>query len=303
MSDLQADQTSDNANGVAPQTAGAMLRQARQAQGLHIAALAAAIKVTPRKLEALESDRYEELLDATFTRALAQAVCRALKIDAEPVLARLPQAPGKGLDHVASGINAPFRERGSRREASEFPRIGGPLLWGSIALLVAAAVVYFLPAGLFGARTGAGPAGAASAPAESASAVSEPVPAPAVLPVVQAAAAASAPAAAASMAVPLMAAAAPAASMPASAPSSVVASGNRLTLETAGPSWVDIRDGNGKVLISRLVQEGESLSFDVPATPVRVKIGNAAATRLNFRGLPVSLSNVGRDNVARLELK
>jgi len=294
MSDLQADQTSDNVSGAAPQTAGAMLRQARQAQGLHIAALAAAIKVTPRKLEALESDRYEELLDATFTRALAQAVCRALKIDAEPVLARLPQAPGKGLDHVASGINAPFRERGSRREASEFPRIGGPLLWGSIALLVAAAVIYFLPTGLFSGRSAAVPAGAASAPAEPASTVSEPAPSPAMLPAAAAVPAASVPVAAAASAAP-----APSAS----APVSPVASGNQLTVETSGPSWVDIRDASGKVLISRLVQEGESLSFDAAATPVRIKIGNAAATRLNFRGLPVSLSNAGRDNVARLELK
>ena len=38
-------------------TAGAMLRQARQAQGMHIAMLAAATKVPQRKLEALEADR------------------------------------------------------------------------------------------------------------------------------------------------------------------------------------------------------------------------------------------------------
>ena len=47
-----------------------------RAQGLHIAALAAAIKVAPRKLELLEADRFDELPDATFTRALAQTVCR-----------------------------------------------------------------------------------------------------------------------------------------------------------------------------------------------------------------------------------
>ena len=35
------------------------------------AALAASLKITPRKLEALESDRFDELPDATFTRALA----------------------------------------------------------------------------------------------------------------------------------------------------------------------------------------------------------------------------------------
>ena len=55
-------------------SAGALLKAARERQGLHIAALAAAIKVTPRKLDALENDRWGELPDATFTRALAQSV-------------------------------------------------------------------------------------------------------------------------------------------------------------------------------------------------------------------------------------
>ena len=73
-------------------TAGSLLRAAREKQGLHIAALAAAIKVSQRKLEALEGDRYDELPDATFTRALAQTVCRTLKVDARPVLG--PAAAG-----------------------------------------------------------------------------------------------------------------------------------------------------------------------------------------------------------------
>ena len=45
--------------------AGALLRAARERQGLHIAALAAAIKVSQRKLEALEADRGDGLPDAT----------------------------------------------------------------------------------------------------------------------------------------------------------------------------------------------------------------------------------------------
>ena len=97
-------------------TAGALLRQARQAQGLHIAALAAAIKVTPRKLELLEADRYDELPDATFTRALAQTVCRTLKIDVAPVLALLPQAGAIALMPGKGGLNAPFHERPGRDE-------------------------------------------------------------------------------------------------------------------------------------------------------------------------------------------
>ena len=100
---------------VAPSTAGGLLRQARQAQGLHIAALAAAIKVTPRKLELLEADRLDELPDATFTRALAQTVCRTLKIDAAPVLALLPPPKGHRLGGTKSSGQRLGESRLNRR--------------------------------------------------------------------------------------------------------------------------------------------------------------------------------------------
>ena len=67
-----------------------LLRAAREAAGLHIAALAAALKVPVRKLEALEAGRYEELPDLTFARALASSACRHLKIDPAPVLEQIP---------------------------------------------------------------------------------------------------------------------------------------------------------------------------------------------------------------------
>ncbi|NJM43298.1 MAG: helix-turn-helix domain-containing protein [Brachymonas sp.] len=75
----------------ASKSAGQMLREAREAHGLHVAALAVSMKVPVKKLEALEADRLEDLPDAVFVRALASSVCRALKIDAAPILAKLPQ--------------------------------------------------------------------------------------------------------------------------------------------------------------------------------------------------------------------
>ena len=100
---------------------GEILRTARERQGLHIAALAAAIKVSPRKLDALEHDRWDELPDATFIRALAQTVCRTLKIDAAPVLARLPRAGALPLATGSGGLNAPFHDRPGRDDAGLGP--------------------------------------------------------------------------------------------------------------------------------------------------------------------------------------
>ena len=81
--------------------------QAREAAGLHVAALAVSLKVPVRKLEALEEDRYDLLTDAVFVRALASSICRTLKIDPQPVLDRLPQTTAPRLAQDSDGINAP----------------------------------------------------------------------------------------------------------------------------------------------------------------------------------------------------
>lgn len=143
---------SESANAVASDSAlpsepgaGDLIRQARERQGLHIAALAASMKVSQHKLELLESNRFDELPDATFVRALAHSVCRSLKIDPDPVLQRLPQ-PARRPDRleVGQGLNQPFRDRDGRRDAGEGWFVSLPTLAVGF-LLLAAAVVYFLP--------------------------------------------------------------------------------------------------------------------------------------------------------------
>ena len=63
---------------VLDKSAGTMLREAREAVGLHVGALAVSLKVPVKKLEALEADDLEQLPDAVFARALAATVCRTL---------------------------------------------------------------------------------------------------------------------------------------------------------------------------------------------------------------------------------
>jgi cytoskeleton protein RodZ len=129
-------------------SAGRLLRAARERQGLHIAALAASIKVTQKKLELLEADRFDALPDATFTRALAQTVCRALKIDHVAVLGLLPPPASHRLEQVGEGLNAPFRERpGASVQGDGSSFTFNAVFWGTTLVLVAAAVLYFLPSG------------------------------------------------------------------------------------------------------------------------------------------------------------
>jgi cytoskeleton protein RodZ len=313
MSEPHASEGAMPAEAGAP-SAGALLRRARQAQGLHIAALAASLKVTPRKLEALEADRHDELLDATFVRALAQAVCRALKIDAEPVLARLPTTTvGGGLEPMTAGLNAPVRARiGSRRDTGDWPRLSRPLLWGALALAGAAVLLYLLPSGLLRRQpAGVVPEGAASAPEALASApnvaaddagapVNMPPPAGVVTVPDAGASGQSQPLASPPLATPLSVPEA-AASQPVEAPVPAPGDAAPLSLRTSGEAWIEIRQAGGKVLLSRTVKAGEALDFDA-VPPVLVKVGNTAVTELRYRGEVVPFSRAA-GNVARLELK
>ena len=97
-------------------------------------------------------------------------------------------------------------------------------------------------------------------------------------------------------------ASAPAAPVAASAVSVAPTSAGALQLRTIGSSWIEVHDAHAQVLLSRVVEPGEALVLD-GATPLRLKIGNARATEVVFRGRPLDLAASTRDNVARLELK
>jgi cytoskeleton protein RodZ len=334
-----------------PESAGAILRAARERQGLHIAALAAAIKVAPRKLDALEKDRWHELPDATFTRALAQTVCRTLKIDPRPVLDLLPAVEAAGLDNVTGSLNTPFHERGTPSDGASMAAAIRPMVLAGIGLLVAAVAIYFLPADIWptGDRTASQTATPVTAVAPSASAplaapdrpasgvelqpvagsASEPGRAALVVPdsiLVAAPAAAAAsvasPGRAAAVAttgastgvgVPVLrvpdpaTAAAPAriattVAQGASAPAALASTAGPVQLRALEASWVEARDGQGRVLVSRVLASGESLGLE-GALPIRLTIGNAKGTTVALRGRIVDLATSTRDNVARLELQ
>lgn len=269
-----------------PASAGSLLREARQARGLHVAALAASIKVPQRKLEALEADRYDELPDTTFTRALAKTVCRSLKIDPAPVLALLPEVGDRGLDRVHQGLNQTFRDRPGRRETPDLgAALKRPALWLPALVLLVAGGMVLAPQSWFAPLMGvADPAASAPTPAAAPASVVAAPTAPASAPI---------PAAAE------LVAEAPPPVLAASAPAAL---GSLLELRVSGESWIEVLDAGGAALLQRLVHAGEVVGLD-GTPPLRVKIGNAAGTQLSYRGQPVDLSDSTRDNVARLELK
>ena len=80
-----------------PLTAGAWLRQQREAAHISLEALSVALKVRPARLQALESDQLDEMPDDLFVRSLALGICRHLKADESALLPLLPQSPQRDL--------------------------------------------------------------------------------------------------------------------------------------------------------------------------------------------------------------
>jgi cytoskeleton protein RodZ len=292
----------------APTSAGALLRAAREREGLHLAVLAATIKVTPAKLQALEQDRYDELPNATFTRALAQSVCRSLKIDPRPVLALLPQVEAPPLEGSVGRLNAPFQERSSRRDGQGLTLASKPMFWAGGLLLLAAVVVGLLPSDLFESAPALPAMPAASAPAVAAS-VPAVAPPPTSMPSAAApASAAPPPGGAAAAESPRADAPAVAAMPPASSPvpdvraAAAPPAAGLLGLRATADSWIEVVDAQEQVVFSRVLRAGESTAVD-GRPPLRVRIGNAGATEVTFRGQPVDLAPYTRVNVARLDLR
>ena len=271
---------------------GTLLRQAREEAGLHVATLAAALKVPVRKLEALEADRFDLLPDAVFVRALAASVCRNLKLDPAPVLERLPATGGPRLAPNEGGINAPFRSPRDGAGPTWRDYLSRPVFIVVAALLLGALVVALLPLRNEDAATEAAPPPAPMPGAEPLTASAAP---PAAAPAnASVTAAAAAPAAA----VPIVATAATAAS--ASVP--VAVSAGIVVFKAKGESWIQVTDARGGVPLRKLLAAGETAGASGPL-PLAVTVGSVSATDVQVRGKPFDLVPVSRDNVARFEVK
>lgn len=297
MSDQLPVQPEEQLAGAAS-TAGALLRKAREAAGLHVAALAVSMKVPVKKLEALEADRLDLLPDAVFVRALASSVCRTLKIDPNPVLDLLPQTTTPRLGVQEHGINTPFRSSGEVHSYSlpEFLRKPVVLLVG--ALLVGALVLVFFPESSVTQSVGNAPVEPVLPPLEQPmpqqpvlAQAENPVPVPLTAPVDAAGPN--------SVNTPPVVTAPPAVLQV--APVAAATSG-LLVLRSRGEAWVEVVDAKGAVQVRKTLALGESAAVS-GALPLSVVIGRADVTDVEVRGKPFGLEKISKENVARFEVK
>ena len=287
-------------------TAGKLIEEARKACGMHIAALAVALKVPVKKLEALEADDYATLPDIVFVRALASSVCRIIEIDPIPVLSLLPKSPSPRLSGSSDGLNAPVKARFGKSVGLSASSFSDPkatsftFFFFVLILLVGALALYYYP------QHKEQQSSTLAAPVENvsrelAAAVNPKVPVESQPSPVAASMSSVQPVTDAPV-LPVSSAQVPVIQTPASASSTPEKSSGMLVLRARSESWVQVRDSAGAIALQKNIAAGESVTVGAP-TPMTVVIGRADVTEVTIRGKPFDLVPVTRENVARFEVK
>ena len=248
------------------------LARAREAAGMSLEDAARHLKFAPRQLEALEAGELERLPGGTFVRGMLRNYARLLRLDPEPLLALIgDRVAPPDAERLAQRFRqpVPFSD-GARRSNLAYVALSLTLL----VVVVAVALEWRQE------RAGVPRLAFVSAAQQTA----EPLRAP-----VAVASAAPAPAVTAE---------------PAAAPGdrASAAGWRRIALQFDGESWVEIRSGNGQLLVAHLHPPGsERVVVGVP--PFAVVIGNAQHVRLSYNDKPVDLRPHVKVEVARFTLE
>jgi cytoskeleton protein RodZ len=318
-------------SGFGPAHAGLLLSQARQERGLTIDELSSQLKVAKSKLELLEQGRFEAMGDsAVYVRAIARAVCKALKIDEKPVMELMPK--GASFDNLVDdrpalgeafstsdrmgrlGVRVPVVQRDP--EGGRWWMVAAALAVLATALLFAWPYVQPYARNLMAAMSNGAEGNAA--PAVNGNGAVKPVsvdttpsknpslPAISQIPTDPAGSNAVVQSTAPSVAAP---ASAVAAAEPLPAETTVVAGADSaaindkvLTLVAGDTSWIEIKNDAGQVLFSRTLAAGERIEQSLDRKRI-VTVGNAGATTVWVRGAAMDIAPHTRDNVARFEVK
>ena len=282
-------QAHQNPSFNSPASPGALLRNAREAAGVSIEALASAMKVSVKKIEGMEADNYTALPDVVFARALAASICRVFGIDTAPVLALMPKAGAHSLSSAGANINASFKGSSERPRRNSFvTNATRPLGVAVVVLLLGAAVFVFLPYrndAPESSDSGAGmvtyePGAIQDMPLEMA------------LPAEEATAEAQKAAVAEQALI----------DKEQVKSSAVVSSDGVVEFTARGPSWIQVRDASKKVVFERTLAKGEVASAS-GAPPLKVVVGRAEQVDVKVRGAEFDLAGVAQSGVARFEVE
>lgn len=272
--------------GAAPtnEGVGAMLRARRLALGLSQSDIANMVKLSARRIEALENERWEELPNGPFLRGFLRNVARALNLDAaaltEKVDASLTRSSSP--DSIFAPQDVTHATLPRRSGPADDRRGGRTLVYGAFLFALIAALIAWSGTESFD-RTIAAAKGINQAPTTVAMAPTAPAASRIAVPDASVTTTPASPDQAAAGKAP--------------SPASALA----LLFHFNEESWVEVRSADGKVLLQRLNAAGSEQEVDGEA-PFSLVVGNAKGVALKFRGQTVDLTPYTRDSVARLKL-
>jgi len=280
---------------------GKRLRAAREAAGLSLEQAGAQLRLASDVIEALERDDYDRLPPPIFVRGYVRSYASELGLPADELVDAYIDAVGG--DHAPSlsrtgGMQTQVRSGDAR------------MRWATylISAVLIALVALWLYNHEFHAPAEAPSASEAPTPASAPTPQPEPAvpaaPSPAEAtpaPETDTNVAPEAPAATPAE-TPATASPAPASSTATELAPAQTAAGDTLGLRFRGTCWVEVRDANGKRLLTRLAKSGEQLTVSGKA-PFHVLLGNAPAVSIRLDGKPFDATPFVQGKVARFQVK
>ena len=286
--------------------AGALLRVARESAGMSIDAVAQHLKLAPRQVKALEDGDYTHLPGRTFVRGFVRNYARLVKLDPERVLGALPggaTAPALEAPTLQPTATTMGELPSSESTKTPWARWAIPLI---LAAIVAVAAVYEWkrpPGESRVATQKEAPAPSAPAtptPPSNAATTSLPNPLASNAPAADAAPPTSADTqSAAALAAPTPTVAAPATGT--ATPGAGAAGTQTVDLAFRDTAWVEVRDRDGRVLLTGTNRRGTVQTVS-GTPPLAIVIGNALNVTLRYKGEPVDLTPFTQKNIAQLTL-
>jgi cytoskeleton protein RodZ len=313
-------ETAQDNSASAPATPGQVLAEARERQGLSRTEIAQRLHMSPSQIEALETGEYARLPKGPFLRGFVRNYAKLLGVDSEPLLAALAEAAPATPRIVVPSQNIRFEPLHERISSS--PYVKGGLIAGVVLAFGFAAMYWWTamreepPAQVTRkvepaqSQIAQAPLPAAEAPPpvdapkmEAPPATASPVPpAPAKAEPAKDEAPKTAPAAPKSEAAKADAAKADATKSEAPKPAAAPPGSSRLAFTFHGPSWVEIKDGTGKTLMSKVNDAGSDAEV-VGKPPFNVTVGNASEVTLRYNGREFPLEPHTRVSVARFTVE
>ena len=266
---------SSNHNEVRAPIVGAELRDARLRLGWALPDIAAVLRIRLPFLEAIEEGRTDSLPGATYAVGFLRSYAAMLGLDAAEMARRFRAETHEVSQKTVLAFPGPMPDRGVPA--------GAVALLGAVLMLGAYAGWYHLSGNAPSAAEPVPPVPERLAPlANRAAPPDAPLPAAAVPP------APSSAALAAPVVVPSPDAPAPSEPLPSLAsPTQALAEAggieSRIMLRVKAESWIQVRERQGQVLLSRIMRAGDTWPVPV-GTQLLLSTGNAGGTELLVDG-------------------